>query len=81
MDEPLTLQHVALHLAKYAGELAAIAEHLDHPEPEKRTKARRLAKKWLFSKRGAAVAWCDYRAEELLQAVAHPSTATQAVLP
>lgn len=42
-----SLQHNALHMAKYAGELAAIAEDADHQDPIKRARARKRAREWL----------------------------------
>lgn len=42
-----SLQHNALHMAKYAGELAAIAEDADHQDPVKRVWARKRAREWL----------------------------------
>lgn len=42
-----SLQHNALHMAKYAGELAAIAEDADHQDPSKRRRARQRAREWL----------------------------------
>lgn len=46
-----SLQHNVLHLAKYAGEFAMIAEDADHEDPEKRARARRRALEWLTGDR------------------------------
>lgn len=46
-----SLQHNALHMAKYAGELAVIAEDADHRDPVKRRRAIQRAKEWLAGER------------------------------
>ena len=70
-EEP-TLQHIALHLAKYAGELAAVAEHLDHADIEKRLKGQSKARRFILSKRIGAILWCLEEATPLLQRAGWP---------
>jgi nitrogenase molybdenum-iron protein alpha/beta subunit len=76
--QPENLGHVALHLAKYAGELAGIAEHLQHADPRKREKGVRLARRWLQG-RQFAVVWCldtaQTRLEEAMALLAASPTA------
>lgn len=44
-------QHHLLHLVKYVGEVAAIAEDADHGEPNKRARATKRAREFLNGER------------------------------
>jgi len=46
-----SLQHNALHMAKYVGELATIAEDADHEDPAKRLRAKARAADWVYGDR------------------------------
>lgn len=59
------LQHVALMLGKYSGELNGIALQLQSKNPEKRSRGRRRAVKWV-KHRLPSLNWCMREAETLL---------------
>lgn len=60
------LQHVAHHLSKYAGELAAIAEALGHDDPAKVRWARSLLQRWRHGDRSQDVEWCRVEVDRLV---------------
>jgi hypothetical protein len=68
MQEPATLEHTVLHLLKCTGELAAIAEHLQHEALGKQEKGKTLARRFLQGRQYAMV-WAIDTAETRLREV------------